>query len=82
MNTGWILFHLREAEEELARTIAALEAKADYEEIEFEIAMGHIYNHLNTAWNSRRAESERIAQCSEQDFYAWRAFPSDMPMGQ
>lgn len=81
MNKDWILSHLREGLEELARTIAAIEAEPDYDEIEFEIAMAHLYNHLNTAWNTRKVDPERIAECSDEDFYAWRAFPSDISMG-
>jgi len=82
MNREWILFHLCEGLEELTRTITSIESKPDYGEIEFEIAMTHLYNHLNTACNSRNAISERTAQCSEEDFYAWRAFPADISMGK
>jgi hypothetical protein len=82
MNKDWILFHLREGLEELTRTIAAIESNPAYDEIEFEIAMAHLYNHLNTAWNSRQVDRERTERCSEKDFYAWRAFPSDIPMGR
>lgn len=82
MNKDWILFHLREGLDELTRTIAATEGKPDYDEIEFEIAMAHLYNHLNTAWNSRNADAGRTTKCSDEDFYAWRAFPSDISMGK
>jgi hypothetical protein len=82
MNKDWILFHLREAREELTRTIAQLESDPDYGEIEFEIAMAHMYNHLNTGWNSRGVDEERTAKSSGEDFYAWRAFPTDIPLGR
>lgn len=49
MNKSWILFHLREAQEELTRTIAKIESAATPDEIELQIAMAHMYNHLNTA---------------------------------
>ena len=71
MNKNWIVFHLREGLEELIGTIAAIESKPDYDEIEFEIAMAHLYNHLNTAWNSRNATPDQTAECSDEDFYAW-----------
>ena len=67
MNKDWIAFHLREGL---------------FEETEFEIAMAHLYNHLNTAWNSRNADDERTAKCSDEDFFAWRAFPADIQMGR
>ena len=82
MNKDWIAFHLREGLDELTRTIAAIEERQDFEETEFEIAMAHLYNHLNTAWNSRNADPERTAKCSDEDFFAWRAFPADIQMGR
>lgn len=82
MNREWILFHLHEGLEELNRTITAIETQRDYGEIEFEIAMAHLYNHLNTAWNSRNASPGRTAKCSNRDFYTWRAFPRDISMGK
>jgi hypothetical protein len=84
MNKRWILSHLREAEEELARTIAKLNAaeSVDELEVEFEIATAHIYNHLNTAWNARAATDEQIAAQTEDEFYRWRAFPADIEMGR
>lgn len=80
MNKNWISFHLREALEELTRTIAAIETEPQYDEVEFGTAMGHLYNHLNTAWNSRNVDAKRTAECSDEDFYEWRAFPSDISM--
>jgi hypothetical protein len=82
MNRAWILSHLREAHEELTRTIARIDAGPDFDEIEFEIAIAHMYNHLNTAWNSRAESDQRIAAMSEEEFYAWRAFPLDISMGR
>jgi hypothetical protein len=82
MNKGWILFHLREAQEELTRTISNIEAAENADEIEFEIAIAHMYNHLNTAWNARAASDREIAAQSDDDFYRWRAFPADISMGR
>ena len=76
MNVGWVRFHLQEASEELTRTIATFHAGEDIDEEELRIAFGHIYSHLNTAWNSRTLNDERIAAQSEVDFYSWRAFPT------
>lgn len=80
MNADWVLFHLREAQEELTRTIAQLDA-VDQCEVKFEVALAHLYNHLNTAWNSRNESPERTAASSELDFYTWRSFPHDIQMG-
>jgi hypothetical protein len=82
INKGWILFHHREAQEELTRTIAKIDAAESMDEIEFEIAMGHMYNHLNTAWNTRTASDQQISSQSPDDFYRWREFPADISMGR
>jgi len=82
MNKDWILFHLREAQEELTRIILQLESNSDYDEIEFEIAMAHMYNHLNAGWNSRNVDAKRTAKISDEDFFSWRSFPTDIPLGR
>jgi hypothetical protein len=80
MNKDWILFHLREASEELLRTIGEFETASNYSEAEFRVAAEHIYNHLNTAWNSRNADPTHLARHSEREFFAWRDFPPDITM--
>jgi hypothetical protein len=81
MNADWVLFHLHEAREELTRMISQMES-GDQSEEEFAIAITHLYNHLNTAWNSRHEPPERTTESSQRDFYAWRAFPRDIQMGR
>lgn len=80
MNRDWVLFNLREATEELAKTISEIEATQDYSDAEFSVAARHAYHHLNSAWNGRGASPERAAACSEKDFNVWRRFPSDLEM--
>ncbi len=53
MNRDWVLSQLREAQEELNRTIGEMEADPEYDVGELMVAMQHLYDHLNTAWNSR-----------------------------
>lgn len=81
MNKGWVLFHLREAHAELARTIAKIGDLA-VNEVDLEIAFAHMYNHLNTAWNSRAASDEQVASQTDDDFYNWRAYPADILIGR
>ena len=80
MNRNWVLFHLREANEELARTIAEIQAKSDYGYSEFWVAMQHTYHHLNTAWNSRDATPAQVEPGTDADFSRWSQFPADLPM--
>lgn len=53
MNRDWVLSNLREAQEELNRTIGEIEADPEYDVGEFMVAMQHLYDHLNTGWTSR-----------------------------
>jgi hypothetical protein len=82
MNRDWILSRLREAEEEMRQTIEKLESDPVYGEIDFEIAMADVYNHVNTAWNSRNIDPNQASRCSEKGFYVWRDCPSDIKLGR
>jgi hypothetical protein len=75
MNQELILFHLREAKEELGQTIDQIAADSSYDYGEFLVAMSHLYHHLNTAWNGRDASPERHYAHDKVDFHAWRKFP-------
>ena len=75
MNHQVVLFHLREAKEELDRTVARLATKPEYNPEEFQVAMSHLYHHLNTAWNARDQTNEQFRQCSDEDFKQFRKFP-------
>jgi hypothetical protein len=48
------LQHLREAHEELGRTIAEIGETPDHGSGELQVLMSHLYHHLNTAWNALR----------------------------
>lgn len=75
MNRNAILFHLREAKEELDRTIIEIEKSESYDVGELLPAMSHLYHHLNTAWNGKDASPERHTKCAPDDFHEWRKFP-------
>ena len=80
MNKEWILLHLNEAREELTDTIQEMEQNPEYNFGEYFVAMMHLYNHLNTAWNSRDASPERVKACTAEEFERWRQFPTDIDM--
>jgi len=80
MNREWVLHHLGEASEELIRTIDEMGKSPDYDSAEFSVAMMHLYHHLNTAWNSREANPERVTNESDEDFRAWSQYPTDLPV--
>jgi hypothetical protein len=81
MNRDWVLFNLREAEQELRRPISEIESTPDYDVGKLVVAMGHAYHHLNTAWNSRDEAEAMVRECSAENFEKWRQFPADIHMG-
>ena len=77
MNRNVVLFHLREAAEQLKKTIQGLESAADYGPEEFEVEMGHLYHHLNTAWNGRNQTDKQFQKGTQKDFDRFRKFPKE-----
>jgi hypothetical protein len=80
MNKNFLLFNLREAQEEITKTINDLETDAEYDEPEFSVAMMHLYHHVNTAWNARHSTPEQSKNCSDADFNRWGAYPNDLEL--
>jgi hypothetical protein len=76
MNKQVILFHLREALEQLQRTVKEVEQK-DYGVEDLQVAMGHLYHHLNTAWNGKDCTNKEFKECSDENFSKWRKFPKE-----
>jgi hypothetical protein len=77
MNRSVVLFHLREAAEQLNETIQSLASDGDYDTEEFQVEMGHLYQHLNTAWNGRDQSDEQFEKCTDEDFERFRKFPNE-----
>lgn len=75
MNKEYILYNLKEAQEELSRTVIDIETDAEYEYGDFVVAMSHLYHHINTAWNSQNEPKEVTDECSEVNFEKWRQHP-------
>lgn len=80
LNKSWVLFHLKEAKSSLEDMISEIESDLEYEYGNYVVDMGHIYHHLNTAWNSRSATKEQIEPGTDEDFNKWNKFPTDLPM--
>jgi len=80
MNKDFLLFNLREAVEEITKTINDLEADGDYDEPQFSVAMKHLYHHVNTAWNARHYTPVQSRDCSDADFNRWGTYPTDLEL--
>lgn len=81
MNRQIVLFHLREAAEQLDKTIQTLVGETDYGAEELRVEMSHLYHHLNTAWNGRDQTDAQFQECTDEDFERFRKFPSEQDTG-
>jgi hypothetical protein len=77
MNRNVILFHLREAADQLNDTIRNLSSDQEYGPEAYKVEMGHLYHHLNTAWNGREQTDEQFEKCTGEDFARFRKFPKE-----
>lgn len=81
MNKRFVIFNLKEAKEELDRTIKEIQENKAYDFGEFVVAMSHLYHHLNTAWNAQDASEKEADECSDENFNKWRKFPKNKEFG-
>ena len=77
MNKKWIAFHLDEAATQLRAIVDSLSSESDYSYGEFVVEISHAYHHINTAWNSRDATPEAVADHSDADYDEWQKMPSE-----
>jgi hypothetical protein len=77
MNTKAMLSNLTEGLEQLQHTIEAIKSDPEYGIEEYRVEMGHLYHHLNTAWNGRDATEQEYKECAASDFNRWRKFPQE-----
>ncbi len=76
MNKEWIAFHLDEAAEQLRETVKRLSSESDYSDGDFLVEISHAYHHINTAWNSRDASPDAVANYTDADYDEWQKMPS------
>ncbi len=81
MNDDYILYNLKEAQEQLAEIINDIENGEALNSGSYYVQMQHLYHHLNTAWNARDASENETEVCSQKNFEKWRLFPDDIEMG-
>lgn len=82
MNKQYVLYNLKEALEQLTKTVNQLETNYGYEFGDYIVDMEHLYHHINTAWNSRDSSDRESLECSDLNFNKWRQFPIDLNMKQ
>ena len=72
----WALLtdELADAREHLQDLIDRMEQEEDSDEVAFRYSLGHIYSHLNRAWNRRNERQE----LSDEQWDAFSQFPKDI----
>ena len=75
MNTRYVLFNLREAAEDLQKTISA--AEVDDESL-MAAWLPFVYRKLNRAWNCRHLQDIALEQETDDAFEAKCDFPRDL----
>lgn len=72
-----VIFHLKEAKEELERLLEEVENNGIDS---FEVSMQHLYHHLNFAWNTRMLSDEQLAAETEEEYKQRENFPKDLDL--
>jgi hypothetical protein len=72
------IYELEDAKEHLENLLKEIQADGEYGEEELRVDLGHVYAHLNRAWNSRNTEKE----INEKEWENNSKFPVDIePVG-
>jgi hypothetical protein len=78
LNWKVVLSNIQEAREELKKIESQIASRKKPHEVELELSIRHAYHHLNTAWNARRAETDRYKNMTDEDFKTWGQFPTGL----
>ncbi|MGB5536991.1 MAG: hypothetical protein WBN08_13930, partial [Thiogranum sp.] len=73
-----LLTELDEAREHLEKLVNVMNHAGTIDDSEFAVYLGHVYAHLNRAWNSRNQNNE----ITEDQWPVFSQFPRDLdPVG-
>jgi len=75
-----ISYNLEDVLEELQKLDSLISSGNMPDEIEFQIAMQHIYHHLNFAWNTRYDPIENHIDLTQEQFVKRGRFPEDLEL--
>lgn len=69
-----LLYELDDAKDHLESLKEEMAKSDDFNEIDFYIALGHVYSHINRAWSSRN----HLGDVSTIDFKKYSETPTDL----
>jgi hypothetical protein len=76
MQKQYIVSNIKEAREELEKIEVSIH-DPEYDEIDFKLALQHVYHHLNYAWNIRHESDQALILQSEHSFLTWSKYPKN-----
>lgn len=68
-----LIYEVDDAKEHLQGLLEQM-AQGKIDEMDYQVQLGHIYAHLNRAWNTRN----KLGECSDEEREAFSAFPKDI----
>ena len=77
LNRNWMLSQLRQVRDDLVSLVATMEEVPAVDQAAFAEVMEDVYQHLNTAWNSRNASEDELDAVAGGAFEDWARMPSD-----
>lgn len=69
------LYELEDAKEHLESLIKDIQTDPEYDENVLRIDLGHVYSHLNRAWQRQKLARD----FSDEEWTAASQFPNDLP---
>ena len=69
-----LMYELDDAREHLKTMMDEMNTDTEYDEESFRVNMGHIFSHLNRAWNNRNL----IGELGYDEWYEASKFPTDL----
>jgi hypothetical protein len=73
---AWVtlMYELEDAQEHLTSLISKMNSDTEYDEVNLRIDLGHVFSHLNRAWNRRDASGDT----DEENWQRDSQFPTDL----
>jgi len=72
-----LMHELDDAKEHLETLMREMTEDSDFAEEDYRVQLGHIYSHLNRAWNTR----DRVGtEWTDEQFQEFSQFPSDIAL--
>jgi hypothetical protein len=75
LNRDWILSNLKIANEQMTEIIKEIETNSDFNDGDFIGPISHLYQHINTVWNSRYESESAVMECTQEDHDKWGKLP-------